>query len=86
MLKHMKNLHNLATKYLVKFWKFNIKLKFINISTADNSNPTISDELKLVLSKQMQLKEAAFNAKKQGDMIAAKELMTLALRMNQMVF
>ena len=50
------------------------------------NKPNMSDELRLVLSRQMQIKEAAFNAKKRGDMKTAKDLMTLALRMNQMVF
>uniref|UniRef100_A0A1I8BB52 DM14 domain-containing protein n=1 Tax=Meloidogyne hapla TaxID=6305 RepID=A0A1I8BB52_MELHA len=54
-------------------------------SDNETNKPYMSDELKLVLSRQMQLKEAAFNAKKQGDIDTAKDLMTLALRMNQMV-
>ncbi|KAF7636190.1 DM14 domain-containing protein [Meloidogyne graminicola] len=49
------------------------------------NKPYMSDELKLVLTRQLQLKEAALNAKKRGDMTNSKDLMTLALRMNQMV-
>lgn len=46
----------------------------------------MSDELKLVTSRQMQLKQAALTAKNQGDIDTAKELLALAMRMKPMVF
>uniref|UniRef100_A0A915N0H9 C2 domain-containing protein n=1 Tax=Meloidogyne javanica TaxID=6303 RepID=A0A915N0H9_MELJA len=47
--------------------------------------PYMSDELKLVTSRQMQLKQAALTAKNQGDIDTAKELLALAMRMKPMV-
>uniref|UniRef100_A0A914NTX7 DM14 domain-containing protein n=1 Tax=Meloidogyne incognita TaxID=6306 RepID=A0A914NTX7_MELIC len=49
------------------------------------AEPYMSDELKLVTSRQMQLKKAALTAKNQGDMDTAKELLSLAMRMKPMV-
>uniref|UniRef100_A0A915M165 RNA polymerase II-associated factor 1 homolog n=1 Tax=Meloidogyne javanica TaxID=6303 RepID=A0A915M165_MELJA len=48
------------------------------------AEPYMSDELKLVTSRQMQLKKAALTAKNQGDMDTAKELLSLAMRMKPM--
>ncbi|CAK5053461.1 unnamed protein product [Meloidogyne enterolobii] len=67
-----------------------IKAESSAVKHSDNkaktvAEPYMSDELKLVTSRQMQLKKAALTAKNQGDMDTAKELLSLAMRMKPMV-
>jgi hypothetical protein len=45
----------------------------------------MSEELKLVVMRQQQLRQAALVAKQRGDLQGAKESLTLALRMDKMV-
>ncbi|KAL3093100.1 hypothetical protein niasHT_022550 [Heterodera trifolii] len=48
-------------------------------------HPSMSEELQLVLTRQLQLKREALAAKKRGDLTTAKEFLSLALRVGQMV-
>uniref|UniRef100_A0A914I820 C2 domain-containing protein n=1 Tax=Globodera rostochiensis TaxID=31243 RepID=A0A914I820_GLORO len=49
------------------------------------ANAPMSEDLKLVLTRQLLLKKEAIAAKQNGDLNAAKEFLSLALRMDQMV-
>lgn len=57
-----------------------------NVQRPQSINMSIaSDQLKLVVSRQDQLKKAALNAKQKGDLNKAKEFLTQAKSLDQMV-
>lgn len=52
----------------------------------NEKNEWMSEELRLVLMRQTEFKKAALAAKQRGDLEMAKEYLTQAHRMDQMVF